>query len=287
VYTLAVCLAFTACGGSYATTPNASFNPAMNRLPWKPVKAMAAERVLYSFSGVSDGSSPVAGLISDASGALYGTTAAGGGTGCGGSGCGTVFKFAPSSNGYKETIIYNFTGEPDGQSPLDGLAMDGAGALYGTTYMGGAGGLGCPPGPNCGAVFKLTPSGSGYAESILYSFKLGTDGAYPDDRVIIGRDGALYGTTSEGGEDAAGTVFKIERSGVGYRVLYNFKGGDDGNDPVSALLAGPKGVFYGTTVAGGTSKSCYSGCGVVYKLFTSGITSLAAQATANTRNRIS
>jgi uncharacterized repeat protein (TIGR03803 family) len=105
------------------------------------------ETVLYSFAGGTDGAYPYeAGLVRDATGNLYGTTYYGAGTGCGGSGCGTVFEVDPSG---KETVLYRFTGGTDGSAPLVGLYRDKAGTLYGTTTSGGA--------YNCGTVFKLIP----------------------------------------------------------------------------------------------------------------------------------
>jgi uncharacterized repeat protein (TIGR03803 family) len=270
-YVLGGCLALAACGGRLAS-PDLTSNPVTGQPISHPAGALLKKRVLYSFAGGRDGSFPVAGLISDASGALYGTTSAGGGTGCGGSGCGTVFKLTPAGARYTESIIHIFTGKSDGQIPLAGLIADASGAFYGTTEEGGTGGSACPAPPTgCGTVFKLTPSGSRYTESVLYSFRAGTDGAYPYDRVVIGRHNALYGTTTQGGQYGEGTVFKIKTSGAGYEILYSFRGGDDGNDPVSAVLPGPKGVLFGTTVAGGTQKNCNSqGCGIVYELVPSG-----------------
>ncbi|HEY5048888.1 MAG TPA: choice-of-anchor tandem repeat GloVer-containing protein [Rhizomicrobium sp.] len=107
------------------------------------------ETVLYSFAGGSDGWSPGAVGFLNGSGNLYGTTNWGGGTGCGGFGCGTVFSLAPDGT---ETILHSFTGGTDGGVPDGALTADKAGNLYGTAEIGGAG---CTQG--CGTVFKLTP----------------------------------------------------------------------------------------------------------------------------------
>lgn len=232
----------------------------------RAVQPAVASHVLHSFGGGIDGRTPAAGLILDSAGALYGTTFNGGSKRCGGSGCGTVFKLTRSSTGYKETILYAFQGSPDGQGPTAGLTMDGSGAVYGTTYVGGNGGSVCDRYGGCGTVFKLTPSGSGYHESVLYSFEHGADGAYPAAKVIIGTDGALYGTAEENGTYGGGTVFKLETSGK-FQVIYAFHGGSDGGTPVSGLLQGPKGMLYGTT-SGGGQYACGSGlkCGIVFRL---------------------
>jgi uncharacterized repeat protein (TIGR03803 family) len=112
------------------------------------------ETVLYGFPSRSDGVDPIAGVIEDAEGNLYGTTAGGGDASCGygGSGCGVVFKLSKTD---KETLLYSFTGGADGAVPYAGLTRDTKGNLYGTTYSGGD--LSCADGQGCGVVFELTP----------------------------------------------------------------------------------------------------------------------------------
>lgn len=110
--------------------------------------------VLRSFRGGNDGAAPFSTLIADSAGNLYGTTSYGGGTGCNGYGCGTVFKLASSGT---ETALHAFSGGSDGDAPDGALVADGAGNLYGTTYSGG-GGIGCyENGGGCGTVFEITP----------------------------------------------------------------------------------------------------------------------------------
>ena len=119
------------------------------------------ETVLYSFTGGADGGYPLAGVIRDSAGNLYGTT-----NGGGASGAGVVFKVDTSGN---ETVLYSFTGGADGGFPLwVVLARDSAGNLYGTTAGGGASGA--------GVVFKVDTSGN---ETVLYSFTGGADGGNP------------------------------------------------------------------------------------------------------------
>src|SRR5260370_1173244 len=122
-----------------------------------------AEQTLYKFCpqpGCTDGTNPDFGsLLMDNAGNLYGT--AGGGTGYYG---GTVFKLAPTGTGWTETVLYRFCPQggsncSDGAAPSSGLIMDGAGNLYGTTARGGAGGS------FGGTVFKLAPTGTGWAET--------------------------------------------------------------------------------------------------------------------------
>jgi uncharacterized repeat protein (TIGR03803 family) len=149
---------------------------------------------IYQFKGISggnnDGAYPVASLISDSNGNLYGTTA-GGGTGCK-IGCGTVFKLSQSGGSWTESLLYAFKGPPgDGAVPVAGLMFDQAGNLYGNTSQGG--GPGCN-GFGCGTVFKFSQSNGSWTESILYSFKGGSDGQDPRASLIMDASGNLYGT---------------------------------------------------------------------------------------------
>ncbi len=210
---------------------------------------MEAPLYLFTFSPSGeyfpDGALPAAGLLADASGTLYGTAELGGVCSIEPLyGCGVAFKLMPSSSGYTFSLIYTFKGGGDGRLPLAGLIADGSGALYGTTQYGGS--------ANDGTVFKLTPSASGYSESVLYAFAGGSDGALPVACLTSDKRGALYGTTSSGGAANSGTIFELDRSASGYseRVLHTFLG-SDGADPVAGLIVGKTGTLYGTTQSGG------------------------------------
>jgi uncharacterized repeat protein (TIGR03803 family) len=202
-----------------------------------------AETVLYRFTGVPDGAHPYAGLVRDTAGNLYGTTAFGGA-----SDLGTVFKLDTTG---KETVLHSFTG-PDGQYPLASLVGDAAGNFYSTTKNGGSNN--CSGG--CGTVFKLDTTG---AETVLHYFTGGTDGYYPDARLVRDAAGNLYGTTSTGG-DFYGTVFKVDTTGA-VTVLYTFLGPRDGAHPHAGLILDAAGNLYGTTYNGGEF-----GYGTVFKL---------------------
>jgi len=219
------------------------------------------ETVLYSFTGGSDGGIPMAGVIRDAEGNLYGTTYGGGAYGPG-----TVFKLSKTR---KETVLYSFCPTyncPDGESPSVGVIQDGHGNLYGTTFNGGAY---CPTEPKlgCGVVFKVSKTGK---ETVLYAFKGGADGGEPGGGVIQDAEGNLYGTTHCGGDlsscegDGCGTVFKLSKTGK-ETVLYAFKGGADGGGPYAGVIQDAQGSFYGNTLWGGAY-----GRGVVFKLSKTG-----------------
>jgi uncharacterized repeat protein (TIGR03803 family) len=233
-----------------------------------------AESVLYTFRGGRDGAQPAAGLIAGSNGALYGTTQGGGDSRC--RGCGVVFKLTPASSKYSETILYRFRGSRhhDGASP-GSLIADSNGALYGTTSSGGVNR--CPNrGYGCGTVFKLTPTPSGYAESVILRFTRGRDGENPLGGLTFDGHGGLYGTTLYGGHPACrisigpsgcGTVFDLVPSGLGYleKVLFRFKFAE-GAAPLGTLIADANGVLYGVTQGGGLGDCSDEGCGTVFKL---------------------
>ncbi len=228
---------------------------------------------LYAFQGNTDGSYPVAGLLTDSQGALYGTTVSGGEPGCeGGSQCGTVFKLTPARSGYTETVLHRFQGGGDGSAPFGGLIEDATGALYGATTKGG--GPGCPGSGSsgCGVVYKLSLIHGGYKEHVLHRFS-GNDGASPISS-LLNLDGTLFGTTTAGGPLGLGTVFALTPSGSRYtrRVIYSFQGGSDGATPAANLIADASGALYSTTESGGGSSCWDSACGTVFKLTPAGST---------------
>jgi len=211
---------------------------------------------LYMFSG-DDGDSPAGPLLQDSAGNLYGTAQYGGNLACPiapGQGCGTVYKLATSG---KLTVLYTFTGGPDGGLPGSALVMDKANNLYGVA----AGGNGnCEGG--CGVIFKLTPAGD---LTVLYTFSGGADGNYPNDPLALDAKGNLYGSTA--GEFISefspfGNVFELTASGK-FIVLHNLNGATDGQTPFSGLIRDAAGNLYGTAFAGGENGL---GHGTVFKV---------------------
>jgi uncharacterized repeat protein (TIGR03803 family) len=213
------------------------------------------ETVLYSFTGGADGKFPSGKLLLDAAGNLYGTTSEGGIVNCDNltDGCGVVFKVAPTGT---ETLLYNFNGGSDGAEPHAGLIRDSAGNFYGTGFSAGDLSRNCALNHGCGVVFGLSKTG---AESALYTFTNGTDGANPAGGLVRDSAGNLYGTTKLGGA-GFGVVFKLDSTG-GETVLYTFTGNNDGAGPVTGLVRDSAGNLYGTAVFGGDSSE-----GVVFKI---------------------
>jgi len=219
-----------------------------------------SDQVAYSFSGSGGPSRPHAGLIADKAGNLFGTSDLGGPYNQG-----TVFELVAESSGWNETVLYSFTGGQDGGRPAANLIFDSAGRLYGTTTAGGGGS--CPGG--CGTVFELTPSNTGWTESVLYSFHGGTDGRQPYGGLVFGGSRTLYSTTSQGGvlggncPSGCGTVFALTPGARGWSesVLYAFTGSNDGSVPYAGLAVDAAGALYGTTIAGGNS-----GNGTVFRV---------------------
>ncbi len=219
---------------------------------------------LHKFNG-ANGANPYAGLLRDAAGNLFGTTSEGGDTNCFAPyGCGTAFKL--DSNGRKETVLHKFTDDPDGEFPESLLVEDRSGNVYGTTYVGGAHGL--------GTVFRISKTGK---ENVLYSFTGASDGCLPYPGVILDSAGNLYGVASEGGagfcNSGQGVVFELATSG-NETVLHTFSGGSDGANPGSALLLDTKGNLYGATAHGGSSACGGTGCGTVFKVSSKGAESV-------------
>lgn len=228
----------SACGAVFQLTPGSNGQ-------W-------SEKVLYSFNG-SDGSTPEGKLLFDQAGNLYGTTVYGGPGFSQANG--VVFELTPAANGqWNESVLWNFTGNADGQNPTYGVIAGTAGQLYGAISEG-------PfyPLKNNGVVFQLALSQGTWQETTLANFSY-ADGAEPQSALIADSAGALYGTTSEGGSYGYGTVFKLTNSGAGWQetTLYNFTTGSPNgtysySNP-SSLVFDTAGNLYGETGTGGSAQ---------------------------------
>jgi uncharacterized repeat protein (TIGR03803 family) len=183
---------------------------------------------IWSFSGTSDGATPMGTLVMDSAGALYGTTEFGGGGDCaqprfpyypmpestsepaykaayiplGGNACGVVFKLTPPSQAGKawlNSIIWSFQAGLDGGNPVSDLLLDPDGTLHGTTpEYGDAGPDGLDQYSDKGNVFMLTPpaqTGGAYTETTTLSILYETRGTYSRAGLVRGVNDGLYYTT--------------------------------------------------------------------------------------------
>jgi len=226
------------------------------------------ETILHAFGCCGpDGFDPAyAGVVAGPNHVLYGTTAYGGTADAG-----VVYSLTPPAEpggSWTETILYNFLGSTeggvpsnDGGVPIYGVTVGPNGMLYGTNIGGGSAGL--------GTVFRLTPPaspGAAWTETILYNFQGGSDGGQPFSGIVIGANGALYGTTPVD-DGSLGTVFEVAPPAAPGGVwtgsaIYKFRGGpSDGSNPCGSLVIGPDGAIYGATSGGGSA-----GLGTVFAL---------------------
>jgi uncharacterized repeat protein (TIGR03803 family) len=214
-------------------------------------------RTIHDFGAGQDGENPQSGVIFDRNGNIFGSVALGGT-----SGDGVIYTLRPESDGvsWREGILYQFTGTPDGASPDAILTMSPTGQLFGTTQIGGT--------KNMGTVFVVIPSpvlGGRAKERILYSFgSVAQDGSSPNVGLLPAPPG-FYGVTSAGGANGRGTVFQLMPASNPAdpwieTILYNFAG-TDGAFPSSELIMDREGNLYGTTLLGGAND-----VGTVYRL---------------------
>jgi len=208
-------------------------------LPTLPSQAQT-EKIIYSFSGWADGSSPQGGVVLDAYGNLYGVTP-GGGTNDGG----TVFKLSSSSGAtWTKTVLYSFSPKSgDVGYPVSNLVFDAKGNLYGMCFVGGANGE--------GGIFEVSPGSNGtWTEKVIYSFVGGLDSVYLQSPLAIDGAGNFYGYHNA----VYGNIFELEAGSNGTwteKTLHTFSGGNDGTVQYGDQLSvDPSGNLYGQARVG-------------------------------------
>ena len=224
------------------------------------VTSAGKETVLYLFASQAQGAHPQGQLATDKAGNLYGTTYAGGAAGRG-----VVFKLirpATAAGAWTEQVLYSFRAGIDGAKPVAGVSFDTAGNLYGTTSAGGTYGH--------GTVFELTPSTSGWRETILHSFAMQSDGGIPYAGVVVDTSGNVYGAVTDGGgggSNGGGTVFELTPSSLGwsFKVLCRLPGWGISGSFRNLLLV--SGNIYATTHCDGGPNA-----GTVFELTPAGST---------------
>ena len=197
--------------------------------------------VLHNFDSTTDGLRPRGKLLLASDGNFYGVTQS-----SGPAGGGTVYRI---STGGSFSVVHAFTTSgAQGKTPLAGLIQGADGALYGTTQAGDIEG----DGMGDGTLYQLTLTGS-FAVLHFFDFETSGVGGYaPNTSLVQGSDGNFYGVTREGGDNGAGTVYRLGADGS-FTNLYSFKGTTDGSTPLGPLVEGNNGVFYGLTTEGGGS----------------------------------
>jgi uncharacterized repeat protein (TIGR03803 family) len=214
-------------GAFYGTTVQGGSND--NGSLFK-ITATGALTPLAAFT-MTNGSMPYSGLFAANDGSFYGTTYKGGS-----SIYGTVFQVDDSG---LLVSRHSFTNGNEGGYPCAGVVQDSDGSFYGTTFKGGARGL--------GTLYKMLTHGLVIP---LVAFN-STNGSYPVAGLTRGNDDCLYGAASYGGLSNKGTLFKMNPSG-NLTLLHSFSGGSEGAQPQADLTLGSDGNFYGTTVSGGS-----------------------------------
>ncbi|MGO9110442.1 MAG: choice-of-anchor tandem repeat GloVer-containing protein [Thermoguttaceae bacterium] len=202
--------------------------------------------VLHNFnSGSSDGvwGSSTLTVVNST---LFGTTFYGGG-----SDGGTIFSINANGTGY--TIMHSFGAGSDGWDSSSDLTLIGS-ALYGTCQRGGSNAS--------GTVFKINTDGSGYSTVFSFPSAPGPDPGPSGGLTVVGS--TLYGTTFHGGEYSDGSIFSIDSNGSGYKDLYDFTGGTDGQQPFGSLVTDGS-FLYGVDDFGGAHSA-----GVLYRIALNG-----------------
>jgi len=243
-------------GNLYGTTTIGGAYNAGTVFQLSPSGTTWTETTLYNFTGNTDGGSPYATVAFDSAGNLYGTAQQGGTAATPG---GVVFELSPPASpggSWTQQTLYSFGNLGDGSGPYTGVLFDPLGNLYGTTYNGGASGL--------GTVYELSPpaiAGGAWTETVLHSFGGAPDGSYPGlSNLVFDSSGNLYGSTVSGGTAgtfSGGAVFELSppatAGGAWTDTTLNIFTGANGYKPEGGVIVTSSGSLFGTTYEGGSA----------------------------------
>ncbi len=253
-------------GNLYGAVQSESGNGAVFSVTLAGVRTTLA--TFTGSTGAVLGTNPTGGVVQDGDGVLYGTTSSGGS----GGGFGTVWKVTTAGAFTSLASFTNTTGALPGSLPATRLIDGGDGFFYGTTQAGGAGGF--------GTIFKISPAG-GLTTLVQFT---GTTGAFPgtspNTNLLRASDGNFYGTTTSGGANGFGTIFKMAPDGT-FTSLLSFTGtsaGNLGQTPSTNLIQGTDGNIFGTTTSGGGNGSN----GTVFKMTPAGALTTLVSFSGNT-----
>ena len=182
------------------------------------------------------------GLTEGSDGLLYGSTYQGGS-----GGGGTLFRL--NKTGTVFTVLKNLTSAVDGGNPTSSVTFGTDGVLYGVTSASGPNSL--------GTIYRMNADGTGF--TVLHTFPGSPiEGPPLNTSGLVECDGALFGTTAEGGTFARGTIYVIQRDGTGYTTLVNLGAGtSEGSNPNAALFRASDGHLYGTCAYGKDGSTVY------------------------------
>jgi uncharacterized repeat protein (TIGR03803 family) len=251
-------------GNLYGTTTIGGAYDAGTVFQLSPSGTKWTETTLYNFTGNADGGSPYATVTFDSAGNLYGTAQQGGTAATPG---GVVFELSPPASpggSWTQQTLYSFGNVGDGSGPYTGVLFDALGNLYGTTYNGGASGL--------GTVYELSPpaiAGGAWTETLVHSFGGAPDGSYPGlSNLVWDSSGNLYGSTLSGGTGgtfSGGAVFELSPpatpGGAWTDTTLNIFTGTNGYKPEGGVILTSSGGLFGTTYDGGSADQ-----GTVYQI---------------------
>lgn len=244
---------FNGCGIVFRLSPPPNICPTIS-CEWR-------KTTLYEFTGGADGQYPLGQLTFDQAGNLYGTTYT---AAIGNPYYGSVFEMSPSAGGRTFKVLYDFLGGNSG-NPLSGVVFDHQGNLWGYQNYGGTNDCG-GVGNQCGSIYKLSPSPSGWTESNEFAFSAHIGGG-PSGNMLADQSGNFYGTLITDGPYGGGGVFQFVPSSGEFHLIYAVTGRPvDNQGPSGGVVMDAGGNLYSADLEGGSNPCGGLGCGFAFEL---------------------